>query len=62
MSRYSRFADFDFVTVDELTSVFDDLSIERAEVVPTPASKQAAKSSAEDWTAVLFSARLLAAA
>ena len=60
MSRYSHFAGFDFLTVDELSSAFDDLTIERSEVIPTPVHEHAHQDSAENWTAILFHARLTA--
>jgi 2-polyprenyl-3-methyl-5-hydroxy-6-metoxy-1,4-benzoquinol methylase len=58
MSRHSHFAGFDFVTIDELTEAFDGLEVERAEVVSTPVHEHAEGSASEDWTAILFIARL----
>ncbi len=58
MCRYSHFAGFDFLTVDELTSAFDGFEIERAEVVSTPVHEHAQESGDQAWTAILFRARL----
>jgi ubiquinone/menaquinone biosynthesis C-methylase UbiE len=58
MSRLPHFAGFDFLTLEELTSAFDGLEIERAEVVSTPVHEHAQQSGYEAWTAILFQARL----
>lgn len=58
MSRYPHFAGFDLLTFEELNSAFDGLEVERAEVVSTPVHEHAKQSGDQNWTAILFQARL----
>ena len=56
MNRVKFFAEFDLVTVAELTAAFEDLNITRAVIVDTPVHDHSSGGGQPDehWTAVLF--------
>ena len=59
MSRLKYFAQYDLVTVGELTAAFNDLNIIRAEIVETPVHDHNSSGRQPDghWTAALLHAR-----
>ncbi len=59
MNRVTFFAEYDLVTVEELTAAFDGLNIIRVEIVETPVHDHGSEGRqlGERWTAALLHAR-----